>query len=78
MISEVNLGIEYHSFTSEMQVNLFDKNGRIVSMNLVEDKDVNVGYHLYKISLEDVEAGVYSLEVNMDSQKQVLKLVVAK
>lgn len=76
--SELNLDVDYFSPTENMNVSIFDLQGRRVADNIISDRDVKTGNKNYKVDVSNYAEGVYSLEIKMDNQIQNLKLIITK
>jgi len=76
--NELNVGIELAQASNEIQVNLHDNLGRLISDNLIYDLEVDKGYKLYNVDITSVPHGVYSLEIVIDNTVIVRKVAITE
>jgi len=77
-VNELNFDFTIYNEVSDLTVNIFDASGRVVRKNAIVDIELENGNKLYRISLDDINEGLYSVHINMDGQSILRKLIVMK
>ncbi len=76
VVDEMTLDLELGYDVADLNVNLFDAQGRIVRSNLIVDFDLATGKKLYKVNVKELAKGIYTIKVNLDRKQIVKKLIV--
>ncbi len=78
VLDELNVGIDLFEDSSEIKVSLIDHLGRMIADRLILDVKLEKGYKVYNIDVNNIPAGVYSLEIIVDNKIAVKKIAITK
>jgi len=76
VVNEVTIELGVTKAVSDMSIDVFNAEGKLVRKNLVMDLDLSPGSKKYKMNVSQMAKGVYSVHVNLDNDKIVKKLII--
>jgi len=78
VVNELIIDVNLNSNVEQLTIDIYDKLGRLIEDNIIEDSNVNVSSKEYKINTSNLPEGIYNIRVNMDDQFMLKKMIVVK
>ena len=76
VVDELTLQIDAERIINELNVGLFDAQGRVIDRSVFSDNNIPVGRKTYNIKTRNLVHGVYSVHIQLDNEIIVKKLIV--
>jgi hypothetical protein len=76
VVSEVTFELNVVRSINELSIDIYDSQGRLVMAKAVIDYDVEEGIKAYKLNVDEMAKGVYTVRVNMDNSIINRKIIV--
>ena len=78
VVDELTLQIDIAATVDDLNVDIYDAQGRLAKANAIIDVDIEAGQKSYKLNVRDFAKGVYSMKINLDRDQIVKKLIIVE
>jgi len=76
VVNELTIELDVKKSIDELSVDIHDATGKLVRKNMIMDIALDQGIKKYKVNVSDMAKGVYSVQIKLDNQTIVKKLIV--